>query len=167
MLATDYTDCHGIIHLRLFRVLPCDPWLIGEPGTEIAVSYALRSCLDSKSPEILRIKEYMLSAQPRPTAVFALTDYIAILVLRAAHRSDIAIFFLVAHATLLLVRAVWLGDPLAIPLHQLQSGSLLIFSFFMISDPRTTPDSRSAPCAIQGSCRARAIRPRAARVRSR
>ncbi len=36
----------------------------------------------------------------------------------------------------------WLGDPLAIPLHQLQSGSLLIFAFFMISDPRTTPDSR-------------------------
>ena len=35
-----------------------------------------------------------------------------------------------------------LGDPLAIPLHQLQSGSLLIFTFFMISDPRTTPDSR-------------------------
>ena len=37
---------------------------------------------------------------------------------------------------------VWLGDPLAIPLHQLQSGSLLIFTFFMISDPRTSPDSR-------------------------
>jgi enediyne biosynthesis protein E5 len=72
----------------------------------------------------------------------ALLCFFAILVLRAAHRSDIAIFFLVAHATLLLVRAVWLGDPLAIPLHQLQSGSLLIFSFFMISDPRTTPDSR-------------------------
>jgi Na+-translocating ferredoxin:NAD+ oxidoreductase RnfD subunit len=27
-------------------------------------------------------------------------------------------------------------------LHQLQSGSLLIFTFFMISDPRTSPDSR-------------------------
>ena len=37
---------------------------------------------------------------------------------------------------------MWLGDPLAIPLHQLQSGSLLIFAFFMISDPRTSPDSR-------------------------
>jgi Na+-transporting NADH:ubiquinone oxidoreductase subunit NqrB len=72
----------------------------------------------------------------------ALLCFFAILVLRAAHRSDIAIFFLIAHATLLLLRAVWLGDPLAIPLHQLQSGSLLIFSFFMISDPRTTPDSR-------------------------
>ena len=44
-------------------------------------------------------------------------------------------------AALLFARAVWLGDPWAIPLHQLQSGSLLIFTFFMISDPRTSPDS--------------------------
>jgi Na+-transporting NADH:ubiquinone oxidoreductase subunit NqrB len=71
-----------------------------------------------------------------------LVSFFAILVLHAARRSDIAIFFLVSHAALLFVRAGWLGDPLAIPLHQLQSGSLLIFSFFMISDPRTTPDSR-------------------------
>jgi enediyne biosynthesis protein E5 len=63
-------------------------------------------------------------------------------VLQAARRADIALFFLGSHAALLLARATWLGDPLAIPLHQLQSGSLLIFSFFMISDPRTSPDSR-------------------------
>jgi Na+-translocating ferredoxin:NAD+ oxidoreductase RnfD subunit len=42
----------------------------------------------------------------------------------------------------LVARAVWLGDPMAIPLHQVQSGSLLIFAFFMISDPKTSPDSR-------------------------
>jgi hypothetical protein len=72
----------------------------------------------------------------------ALLCFFAILVLHAARRSDVAIFFLGSHAALLLARAYWLGDPLAIPLHQLQSGSLLIFSFFMISDPRTTPDSR-------------------------
>ena len=68
--------------------------------------------------------------------------FFAIMVLHAARRADIAIFFLLSHAALLLARAVWLGDPLAIPLHQMQSGSLLIFAFFMISDPRTTPDSR-------------------------
>ncbi|MEA2906025.1 MAG: enediyne biosynthesis protein [Alphaproteobacteria bacterium] len=78
------------------------------------------------------------------TAVWftALLSFFAILVLGAARRSDMAIFFLGSHAALLLARAWWLGDPLAIPLHQLQSGSLLIFSFFMISDPRTSPDSR-------------------------
>jgi Na+-transporting NADH:ubiquinone oxidoreductase subunit NqrB len=72
----------------------------------------------------------------------ALVSFFAIMVLHAARRSDVALFFLLSHAALLLVRALWLGDPLAIPLHQLQSGSLLIFAFFMIADPRTTPDSR-------------------------
>jgi Na+-transporting NADH:ubiquinone oxidoreductase subunit NqrB len=78
------------------------------------------------------------------TAVWfsALLAFFAILVLHASRRSDMAIFFLGCHGALLLARAFWLGDPLAIPLHQLQSGSLLIFAFFMISDPRTSPDSR-------------------------
>jgi Na+-transporting NADH:ubiquinone oxidoreductase subunit NqrB len=71
-----------------------------------------------------------------------LAAFLAILLLQAAQRADIALFFLVSHAALLTGRALWLGDPLAIPLHQMQSGSLLIFAFFMISDPRTTPDSR-------------------------
>jgi enediyne biosynthesis protein E5 len=72
----------------------------------------------------------------------ALLAFLAILVLQAARRADISLFFLGAHAGLLFGRALWLGDPLAIPLHQLESGSLLIFAFFMISDPRTTPDAR-------------------------
>lgn len=71
----------------------------------------------------------------------ALAGFFAILVLSASRRADIAIFFLASHAALLVARAFWLGDPLAIPVHQLQSGSLLIFTFFMISDPRTAPDS--------------------------
>jgi len=72
----------------------------------------------------------------------ALLSFLAILVLHAARRSDMAIFFLGSHAALLFTRALWLGDPVSIPIHQLQSGSLLIFAFFMISDPRTSPDSR-------------------------
>jgi enediyne biosynthesis protein E5 len=72
----------------------------------------------------------------------SLVVFLAIFVLHASERSDIALFFLGSHAALLLARAYWLGDPLAVPVHQLQSGSLLIFTFFMISDPRTTPDSR-------------------------
>jgi enediyne biosynthesis protein E5 len=70
-----------------------------------------------------------------------LASLLAILVLQAARRGDIAIYFLLSYTALLIARANWLGDPLAIPLHQLQSGSLLIFAFFMISDPRTSPDS--------------------------
>ncbi|MEZ5537776.1 MAG: RnfABCDGE type electron transport complex subunit D [Thiolinea sp.] len=51
--------------------------------------------------------------------------------------------FLLSYTLLLLTRAFWLGDPLAIPLHQLQNGALLIFVFFMLSDPMTTPEKLS------------------------
>ncbi|CAA7618646.1 conserved membrane hypothetical protein [Candidatus Terasakiella magnetica] len=63
-------------------------------------------------------------------------------VLYASRRTDITLFYLIAHCGLLLARAWWLGDPIAIPLNQLQNGSLLLFAFFMISDPRTIPDAR-------------------------
>jgi enediyne biosynthesis protein E5 len=72
----------------------------------------------------------------------ALLMFLAILVLQAARRADISLFFLGVHAALLFARALWLGDPMTIPIHQLESGSLLLFAFFMISDPRTTPDAR-------------------------
>jgi Na+-transporting NADH:ubiquinone oxidoreductase subunit NqrB len=64
------------------------------------------------------------------------------LIVRRAERSDVTWAFLGSYLVLLLTRSWWLGDPLAVPLHALQSGALLIFAFFMISDPRTTPDSR-------------------------
>jgi Na+-transporting NADH:ubiquinone oxidoreductase subunit NqrB len=63
-------------------------------------------------------------------------------VLTRAPRLDTVTAFLATHFGLLLARAAWLGDPLTIPLHQVMTGSLLIFTFFMITDPRTTPDSR-------------------------
>lgn len=59
-------------------------------------------------------------------------------------RADVPFAYLACYGTILIARAFWLGDPWAVPWHQLQSGSLLIFAFFMISDPKTTPDSRSA-----------------------
>ena len=64
------------------------------------------------------------------------------LVLTRSRRLDTALAFLACYAGLLLIRCLWLGDPLAIPLHQLQSGALLLFAFFMVTDPRSTPDSR-------------------------
>lgn len=59
-----------------------------------------------------------------------------------AKRWDVSVALLVSYALLILGRAFWLGDPLSIPLHQMQSGALLVFAFFMISDPKTTPDAR-------------------------
>lgn len=67
---------------------------------------------------------------------------LGILVLARARRSDVTVAFLCAYAAILIGRALWLGDPLALPLHDLQSGALVIFAFFMISDPRSTPDTR-------------------------
>ncbi len=64
------------------------------------------------------------------------------LVVTRAARADVTLAFLFFYVGLLFARALWLGDPLTIPLHQIESGALLIFAFFMISDPKTTPDSR-------------------------
>ena len=66
----------------------------------------------------------------------------AALVLSSAKRLDIALGFLGFFAALLFGRAMWLGDPMVIPMHQMQNGALLVFAFFMITDPRSTPDSR-------------------------
>ena len=65
------------------------------------------------------------------------------LVLTRARRAETTVAFLLIYAALLFGRALWLGDPLTIPVHQLQNGALLIFAFFMISDPKTTPDTAS------------------------
>jgi len=65
------------------------------------------------------------------------------LVVNRAARSDVTYAFLVFYLAVLFGRALWLGQPMAIPLHQVESGGFLIFTFFMISDPKTTPDSRA------------------------
>lgn len=65
------------------------------------------------------------------------------LVVTRAARADVTLAFLTFYVGILFARALWLGDPLTILLHQIESGALLIFSFFMISDPKTTPDSRT------------------------
>ncbi len=65
------------------------------------------------------------------------------LVVHRAARSDVTWAFLAFYLMVLFGRALWLGQPMAIPLHQLESGAFLLFSFFMISDPKTTPDSRA------------------------
>ncbi len=68
-------------------------------------------------------------------------------VVHRSSRSDVTVAFLLAWAGLLFGRATWLGDPWQIPMHQLQSGALVLFAFFMISDPKTTPDARPARIA--------------------
>jgi enediyne biosynthesis protein E5 len=77
------------------------------------------------------------------------------LVVTRAARADVTLAFLTFYIGLLFIRALWLGDPFTIPLHQIESGALLIFAFFMISDPNQTPRPRrileqaesSMPCS--------------------
>ena len=64
------------------------------------------------------------------------------LVVNRAARSDVTFAFLLAYASFVVGRSLYLGEPLTIPLHRLESGALVLFAFFMISDPKTTPDSR-------------------------
>ena len=64
-------------------------------------------------------------------------------VVTRAQRADVSFAFLSAWTAILVLRSLRLGEPMTIPLHRLESGSLLLFAFFMISDPKTTPDARS------------------------
>jgi len=64
------------------------------------------------------------------------------LVVNRASRSDVTYAFIAFYMALVFGRSIWLGEPLTIPVHRLENGALLLFTFFMISDPRTTPNSR-------------------------
>jgi enediyne biosynthesis protein E5 len=71
--------------------------------------------------------------------------WFAIFGLAVAHRafrSDVSIYFFGAWLLLKLGRVLYLGQRLPVLWHQLSTGSLILFTFFMISDPKTTPDSR-------------------------
>ncbi len=57
-----------------------------------------------------------------------------------ARRMDISGMFLACYVALLGARVLWLGQSPAIFWHQLHSGALLLFTFFMISDPMTIPN---------------------------
>ena len=61
-------------------------------------------------------------------------------VVARARRIDIAWVFLGAWLGLVALRVLVLGQSSAVWMHQLGSGALLLFAFFMISDPMTIPN---------------------------
>ncbi|HEV7405850.1 MAG TPA: RnfABCDGE type electron transport complex subunit D [Chthoniobacteraceae bacterium] len=65
------------------------------------------------------------------------------LVVNRAARSDVTFAFLICYISLIVGRSLWVGEPMTIPFHRLQSGGLLLFAFFMVSDPKTTPNARA------------------------
>jgi len=69
------------------------------------------------------------------------------LVVERARRLDISWIFLGAFLGLVALRVALLGQSWAIWWHQLGNGALLLFAFFMISDPMTIPNRREARIA--------------------
>ncbi|GAB4161977.1 MAG: hypothetical protein Fur0046_40530 [Cyanobacteria bacterium J069] len=65
------------------------------------------------------------------------------LVLQKVGRWDTSAAFLASYAALEAVRNLWLGWTWDVWVHRLTSGSLLVFALFMITDPRTIPNSRT------------------------
>jgi Na+-transporting NADH:ubiquinone oxidoreductase subunit NqrB len=72
------------------------------------------------------------------------------IVVNRAARADVTYAFIVFYSALVVGWSIYLGEPLAIPFHRLESGALLLFTFFMISDPKTTPSSRAGRVVFAG-----------------
>ncbi len=66
------------------------------------------------------------------------------IVLQRVGRWDTTVAFLGAYAFLEAMRNFWLGWTWDVWLHRLMSGSLLLFALFMVTDPRTIPNDRTA-----------------------
>jgi hypothetical protein len=72
-------------------------------------------------------------------------------VVHRAFRTDVSLAFLASWVLLKGARVLFLGQSPAVLLHQLSVGSLILFAFFMISDPKTTPDRRMARIGFGGA----------------
>jgi Na+-transporting NADH:ubiquinone oxidoreductase subunit NqrB len=64
------------------------------------------------------------------------------LILQRVGRWDTTAAFLGVYASLEAIRNIWLGWTWDVCIHRLMSGSLLLFALFMVTDPRSIPNSR-------------------------
>lgn len=58
--------------------------------------------------------------------------------------SEISLAFLIFYFSLLAFRVIYFGYQWEVWFHQLQNGALILFTFFMITDPKTIPNHRIA-----------------------
>ncbi|WP_009633055.1 RnfABCDGE type electron transport complex subunit D [Synechocystis sp. PCC 7509] len=65
------------------------------------------------------------------------------IILKQVGRWDTSVVFLGTYAGLEAVRNIWLGWTSDVFLHRLMSGSLLLFALFMLTDPRSIPNTKS------------------------
>jgi len=62
-------------------------------------------------------------------------------VTQRARTGLVSLYFLMGFAALVFFRHAFLGFEQAMTLHALSNGALMVFAFFMISDPKTNPKS--------------------------
>ena len=91
-------------------------------------------------------------------ALAALFVALGFTVTARARRVDIAWVFLVAWLGLVALRVALLGQPWAVWSHQLGSGALMLFAFFMISDPMTIPNDDARPHPLRDPRRVHRLR---------
>jgi Na+-transporting NADH:ubiquinone oxidoreductase subunit NqrB len=64
------------------------------------------------------------------------------MILQRVGRWDTTAAFLGAYSLLAALRNIWLGWTWDVYFHHLMSGSLVLFSLFMVTDPRSIPNAR-------------------------
>jgi hypothetical protein len=75
------------------------------------------------------------------TIIFFSVITFGIIVVTRVQKLDVSLTFLFVYAGLLFWRQVYvLGWPMDYFIHSISTGSLLLFTFFMISDPKTSPN---------------------------
>jgi Na+-transporting NADH:ubiquinone oxidoreductase subunit NqrB len=65
------------------------------------------------------------------------------IILKQVGRWDTSVAFLLTYSSLEAIRNFWLGWSWDVWQHQLMSGSLLLFALFMLTDPRSIPNSQN------------------------
>lgn len=65
------------------------------------------------------------------------------MVLKKVGRWETTAVFLSTYGILEAIYNYYLGWNFEVLLHQLMTGSLLVFAFFMLSDPRSIPDGKN------------------------
>jgi Na+-translocating ferredoxin:NAD+ oxidoreductase RnfD subunit len=80
------------------------------------------------------------------TAALLWFGALGLAVAHRAFRGSLSLAFLASWCALRAGRVLWLGQRSAVLWHQLAQPSLLLFAFFMVSDPKTTP--RALPARL-------------------
>jgi GntR family transcriptional regulator, arabinose operon transcriptional repressor len=77
--------------MRRAGLVPLDPWIVYGDGSELTPRALLNMAEDAEKLVIDHLVNHLRDATHRPTAIFAVNDYVALLTLRAAHQAGLCI----------------------------------------------------------------------------